>query len=131
MHAGFPGWSCFDGMRLCSSPMPNSSRSVFWRPVAKSPTPVRWLVVAAEPVTSVDVTAGDTVAELDEMLHAQGIELCLAELEDPIKDKLKRFGLYARLGEKDFFPTIGAAVSSYLEVNSDVEWEDSEDHPQQ
>ena len=27
--------------------------------VASSPTPVRWLVVAAEPVTSVDVTAAD------------------------------------------------------------------------
>ena len=34
--------------------------------VADSPTPVRWLVVAAEPVTSVDVTAADILAELDE-----------------------------------------------------------------
>jgi high affinity sulfate transporter 1 len=98
--------------------------------VAKSPTSVRWLVVAAEPVTSVDVTAGDTVAELDEMLHGQGIKLCFAELKDPVKDKLKRFGLYARLGEKDFFPTVGAAVSSYLEVHNDVQWEDWEDQPQ-
>ncbi|UPJ52189.1 sulfate permease [Bradyrhizobium sp. 200] len=94
--------------------------------VAKSPTPVRWLVVAAEPVTSVDVSAGDTVAELDEMLHAQGIDLCFAELKDPVKDKLKRFGLFAQLGEQYFFPTIGAAVSSYLETH-DVEWEDWED----
>src|SRR5207342_2275260 len=91
--------------------------------VAKSPTPVRWLVVAAEPVTSVDVTAGDTVAELDETLHAQGIEFCFAELKDPVKDKLKRFGLLSQVGERYFFPTIGAAVSSYLEVNN-VEWED-------
>ena len=30
--------------------------------VASSPTPVRWLVVAAEPVTSVDVTAADVVS---------------------------------------------------------------------
>jgi high affinity sulfate transporter 1 len=94
--------------------------------VAKSPTPVRWLVVAAEPVTSVDVTACDTVAELDEALHAQGIELCFAELKDPVKDKLKRFGLYAQLGEAWFFPTVGSAVSSYLESNN-VEWEDWED----
>jgi high affinity sulfate transporter 1 len=94
--------------------------------VAKSPTPVRWLVVAAEPVTSVDVSAGDTVAELDEALHAQGIEFCFAELKDPVKDKLKRFGLLAQLGESCFFPTIGAAVSSYLEIH-DVEWEDWED----
>jgi high affinity sulfate transporter 1 len=94
--------------------------------VAKSPTPVRWLVVAAEPVTSVDVTACDTVAELDQALHASGIELCFAELKDPVKDKLKRFGLYAQLGEAHFFPTIGSAVSNYLEVNN-VEWEDWED----
>jgi high affinity sulfate transporter 1 len=94
--------------------------------VAKSPTPVRWLVVAAEPVTSVDVSAGDTVAELDEALHARGIEFCFAELKDPVKDKLKRFGLFSQLGEQYFFPTIGAAVSSYLEIN-DVEWEDWED----
>src|ERR1700730_3381035 len=94
--------------------------------VTKSPTPVHWLVVAAEPVTSVDVTACDTVAELDKALHARGIELCFAELKDPVKDKLKRFGLYAQLGESYFFPTLGSAVSRYLEVNN-VEWEDWEE----
>jgi MFS superfamily sulfate permease-like transporter len=93
--------------------------------VAKSTTPVRWLVVAAEPVTSVDVTAGDTVAELDKTLQAMGIELCFAELKDPVKDKLKRFGLFAQLGERCFFPTIGVAVSRYLEIN-DVDWVDWE-----
>jgi high affinity sulfate transporter 1 len=85
--------------------------------VATSPTPVRWLVVAAEPVTSVDVTACDAVAELDEALHARGIELCFAELKDPVKDKLKRFGLYTQLGEAYFFPTLGSAVSNYLKIN--------------
>ena len=94
--------------------------------VSTSPTPVRWLVVAAEPVTSVDVTACDMVAELDEVLHAQGMELCFAELKDPVKDKLKRFGLFSRLGEHSFFPTIGAAISRYLEINN-VAWEDWED----
>ena len=93
--------------------------------IAKSPTPVRWLVVAAEPVTSVDVTACDMVAELDKALHSQRIELCFAELKDPVKDKLKRFGLFAQLGESYFFPTIGSAVSRYLEV-SNVEWVEDE-----
>ena len=77
---------------------------------ANAPTPTRWLVVAAEPVTSVDVTAADTLAELDKALHEAGIELCFAELKDPVKDKLKRFGLFAQIGEGAFFPTIGAAV---------------------
>ncbi|HEX2888961.1 SulP family inorganic anion transporter, partial [Vineibacter terrae] len=91
--------------------------------VSASPTPVRWLVVAAEPVTSVDVTAADMLAELDGRLHAAGIELCFAELKDPVKDKLKRFGLFARFGEEGFFPTVGAAVDGYLETHP-VTWAD-------
>lgn len=94
--------------------------------MTKSPTPVRWLVVAAEPVTSVDVTAADFIAELDETLQAKGIELCFAELKDPVKDKLKRFGLFTKIGESYFFPTIGAAVSSFRQSHH-VEWEDRED----
>ncbi len=94
--------------------------------VATSPTPVRWLVIAAEPVTSVDVTSADMLAELDETLHTAGIELCFAEMKDPVKDKLKRFGLFARLGETAFFPTLGAAVNSYLETHH-VDWIDWED----
>lgn len=89
--------------------------------VSTSPTPVRWLVVVAEPVTSVDVTSADMLAELDETLHAAGIKLCVAGMKDPVKDKLKRFGLFARFGETAFFATIGAAVSSYLAAYP-VQW---------
>jgi MFS superfamily sulfate permease-like transporter len=91
--------------------------------VAKAPSSVRWLVVAAEPVTSVDVTAADFIAELDETLQSKGIDLYFAELKDPVKDKLKRFGLLAQLGESSFFPTIDAAVSSFVAAY-DVKWED-------
>jgi high affinity sulfate transporter 1 len=93
--------------------------------VANSPTKVRWLVVTAEPVTSVDVTSGDALVELHQALRAQGVELHFAELKDPVRDKLKRFGLSRLLGEH-YFPTIGAAVSRYLEIH-DVAWEDWED----
>jgi MFS superfamily sulfate permease-like transporter len=94
--------------------------------VADSPTPVRWLVVAAEPVTSVDVTAADVILELDNTLKAAGIELCFAEMKDPVKDKLKRFGLFAKLGEETFFATVGEAVDHYLERYR-VDWPDWKD----
>jgi MFS superfamily sulfate permease-like transporter len=94
--------------------------------VAGSPTPVRWVVVAAEPVTSVDVTAADALAELDDALRAAGVELCFAEMKDPVKDKLKRFGLFTRFGERTFFPTVGGAVGAYLAAHP-VEWVDWED----
>jgi len=93
--------------------------------VDRSPTPVRRLVVAAEPVTSVDVTAADAVTELHQALHGAGIELCFAEMKDPVKDKLKRFGLYSRLGEDTFFATVDEAVSGYVATHR-VDWTDPE-----
>jgi high affinity sulfate transporter 1 len=91
--------------------------------VASAPTKVHRVVVAAEPVTSVDVTAADVVAELDDALNAMGIELCFAEMKDPVKDKLKRFGLLERLGEDAFQSTLGEAVDRYLDAHG-VEWTD-------
>ena len=86
--------------------------------VAAAQTSVQWLVVAAEPVTSVDVTAADMLVELDTTLASKGIELCFAEMKDPVKDKLKRFGLYLALGERSFFPTVEMAVSKYVAAHS-------------
>jgi high affinity sulfate transporter 1 len=94
--------------------------------VAASPTPVCWLVVGAEPITSVDVTAADVLDELDKELETAGIDLCFAEMKDPVKDKLKRFGLFSRLGEERFFATVGQSVSAYLKAHP-VQWEDWED----
>ena len=101
--------------------------------VAASPTPVRWLVVSAEPVTSVDVTAADMLDALAHSLQAAGIALCFAEMKDPVKDKLKRFGLFSRLGEQRFFPTQGQAVSGYLKAAQVpwVDWEDRQERAEQ
>jgi len=91
-----------------------------------SPTPARCVVVAAEPVTSVDVTAADILEELEASLRAGGIDLVFAEMKDPVKDKLKRFGLFARFGAETFYPTIGEAVKAYLRSHPTdwVDWED-------
>jgi MFS superfamily sulfate permease-like transporter len=91
--------------------------------VAQSPTPVRWVVVAAEPVTDVDTTAADELQELDRDLHGAGIELCFAELKGPAKDRLIRYGLFKELGQDNFYRTLGQAVDSYLSTHN-VEWHD-------
>ena len=83
--------------------------------VAASPSPARRIIVSAAPITSVDITSADTLTELDDRLRATNVELCFAELKDPVKDKLKRFGLFGRFGEDRFFPTIESAVRQYLE----------------
>jgi MFS superfamily sulfate permease-like transporter len=82
--------------------------------IADSPTPVRRVVVAAEPVTSVDVTSADMLRELIGKLRARGIELHFAELKDPVRDKLRRFEMTDLLGDAQFHPTIGSAVDDHL-----------------
>jgi high affinity sulfate transporter 1 len=82
--------------------------------VAASDTAVRRVVVAAEPITSIDVTSGDALAELSKALQALDVELCFAELKDPVTDKLKRFELFSVFGADHFFATKEAAVEDYL-----------------
>jgi len=89
--------------------------------VSGSPTPVRRVIVAAEPVTSIDVTSADMLAEFVQSLRESDIELRFAEMKDPVKDTLKRFGLFDRYGAANFHPTIGAAVDDYLEAYA-VDW---------
>ena len=89
--------------------------------IAESPTPVRRMIVTAEPVTSIDVTSADMLAELEHSLTESGVELRFAEVKDPVKDKLKRFGLLDRFGAADFYPTIGSAVDAYLQEHA-VDW---------
>ncbi len=83
--------------------------------VSASPTTVKRIIVAAEPVTSVDITSADMLVDLKKELDALQIELHFAELKDPVKDKLKRFELLQILGDDIFFPTIGAAVDNYFD----------------
>ena len=89
--------------------------------VAQSPTSVQRIIVAAEPVTGVDVTSADMLVELEQALRASSTELQFAEMKDPVKDMLKRFELFDCFGAASFHPTIGAAVDAYLEEHS-VDW---------
>ena len=87
---------------------------------------VRWIVVASEPITDVDATAGETLGALIDELDADGIELAFAELKDPVRDRLRRYGIETAIGPHRFFPTVGAAVAAYLH-HTGVDWLDWED----
>lgn len=89
--------------------------------VAQSPTPVRRVVVAAEPLTGIDVTSGDMLAELEPALREAGVQLRFAELKDPVKDALRRLEIFDLFGSDAFYPTVGAAVDAYL-ADFAVDW---------
>jgi len=90
------------------------------RLAAAEPAP-RWIVIAAEPVTDVDTTASDVLEDLDEELNALGISLVFAELKDPVRGKIERYGLTRTIDPGHFFPTIGAAVKAFRQETG-AEW---------
>jgi MFS superfamily sulfate permease-like transporter len=94
--------------------------------LAATERPIAWVVVAAEPITDVDTTAADMLDELLDELQAAGVTLAFAEMKGPVKDRLRTFGLYDRIGDDRFFPTIGTAVSGYLGATGThwVDWEE-------
>jgi high affinity sulfate transporter 1 len=83
------------------------------RRMARDESPPVWIVIAAEPMTDVDTTASDVLIELDEELNAQGISLVFAELKDPVREKIERYGLTRTIDPRHFFPTVGAAVGAF------------------
>ncbi len=87
---------------------------------ATDPRP-QWIVIAAEPITDVDTTAADMLADLDEELNAAGTSLVFAELKDPVRAKLERYELIGPLDPDHFFPTLDAAVHAFRQ-QSGAEW---------
>jgi high affinity sulfate transporter 1 len=98
------------------------------RLVAEATHPVRWVVVAAEPMTDIDTSAADLLAGLLAELRQQGVTLAFAEVKDPVRDRLQRYGLIAAVGPDLFFPTVGTAVDAYVEATG-VTWVDWEERP--
>ncbi len=86
----------------------------------------KWVVVAAEPITDIDTTAGETLRTLSDELEADGVELAFAELKDPVRDRLRHYGIHDTIGDRRFFPTLGVAVAAYLQETG-VDWLDWED----
>jgi high affinity sulfate transporter 1 len=83
------------------------------RRLAGADSPPHWIVVAAEPITDVDTTAADMLEDLDEALNEQGISLVFAEMKDPVRRKIERYGLTRTINPEHFFPTVDAAVEAY------------------
>ena len=60
-----------------------------------------------------DTTASDLLEELDEALNTRGISLVFAELKDPVRRKIERYGLTRTIDPRHFFPTIEAAIAAF------------------
>jgi high affinity sulfate transporter 1 len=84
---------------------------------------VRRVLVAADAIVDVDVTAADVLLELDAALQRAGVELHFAGLKGPVKDRLVRLGLSGRFDAGHYEETVGSAVNRYR-ARFGVDWKD-------
>ena len=84
------------------------------RAIAEERPDLRWLVVAAEPITDVDTTASDMLQELDVWLNDRGVSLIFAEMKDPVREKIERYELTRTIDPAHFFRTLDEAVAEYV-----------------
>ena len=69
-----------------------------------------------------DTTAADMLVDLNLELNANGIHLVIAELKDPVREKIERYGLLDTIDRRHFYPTIEVAVEEFSrEVQRDAE----------
>jgi len=80
------------------------------------PEPIRWVVLAAEPITDIDTTAAEMLGGLLDEFTARSITLVVADMEGGVKDRLRLYGLTDRIGEQSLYPTIGSAMKAYYSV---------------
>lgn len=84
---------------------------------------VRHVVVAAEPISDVDTTGAEVLERLLDELDRGQITFGFAEMKGPVKDRLRRYGLYERIGDDEFHPTLGTAIDAYLD-RTNTPWTD-------
>jgi sulfate permease, SulP family len=79
--------------------------------VGHAPTPVRWLIVDAGPITRIDYTAARTVRQLKEILARQGVHVAFAHVESDLRTDLDRHRLTEIIGPTRLFDTLHEALA--------------------
>lgn len=74
---------------------------------------LEWLVIDAQAITGMDVTAAQRFAKLHRELADQGVEIKIADAPRPFLEELAKVGLSEALGRQQFFVSVKQAVEAF------------------
>ena len=75
--------------------------------------PIERVLVVGNAITDIDSTGAEVLSDVLEDLEAKGLAFAFAGLKGPVKDRLRDYGLYDRIGDDSFFPNTISAVASH------------------
>jgi SulP family sulfate permease len=81
--------------------------------VAGADPPLAYVLIDAEAIGDIDVTAAAMFEDLRTELAASGVGLGLARIDQRVRDLLARTGFLERLGTDEVFPTVRGGVEAF------------------
>lgn len=80
----------------------------------------RWVLIDAQAMTFLDVTAAEQLLTLNQQLEEAGIDLKFARCNRPLREALDRYGVTQAIGADSFFSHVHDALARYKELHPDV-----------
>jgi SulP family sulfate permease len=74
---------------------------------------LRWLVIDAQAITDIDITAGERLAQLQRELLERGVALKFADCPRPLREQLQRLHALGLLPPQTFYVSVGKAVQAF------------------
>ena len=81
--------------------------------VDEADPPVKWLVIDAQAIHDMDVTAAQRFAELHRELADDGVDVKIADAPRPFLIELAKVGLSEEIGPSDFFTSVKRAADAF------------------
>ncbi len=74
---------------------------------------VEWLLLNAEAIVEIDLTAADALGELHDELERRGVVLALARVKQDLREQMERIGLVTHIGQDRLFATLPVALEAF------------------
>lgn len=81
--------------------------------IRQADRPLQSVLIVGNAITDIDTTGAEVLGDVLHDLDAKGLGFAFAGLKGPVKDRLRSYGLFDRIGEENFYPNTISAVEEY------------------
>ena len=81
--------------------------------LSEADRPIEKVLIVGNAITDIDTTGAEILTDLLDDLDSKGITVAFAGLKGPVKDRLRDYSVYERLGDEGFYPNTISAVEAH------------------
>jgi len=84
--------------------------------VEEAKPPVKWIVIDAQAITDMDITAAQRFADLHRKFEEAGVDIKFADATRPLMEQLEKVGLSDAIGTQEFYVSVKKAVEAFEQL---------------